>query len=241
MIRSTHDDVIKWKHFPRNWPFVRGIHRSRWIPHIPTQRPVTRIFDVFFDLRLNKRLSKQPWCWWFETLSWSLWRHCNIQLKFRLFNVKRFTCWRDGGNIFLFSSLIDFRISLLSYWNQFSSRTLLEMTTLWVSSWAAMVLAFYSRNNSALVRYLVNKIISIDLKKISYCNKYHGKIQKIYCFDNVQKLQTSECKTDRVLSELSDAAHCEQESCTRLMPLQRQKWQRAVHHSLKAPLSIRSN
>ena len=23
-----HDDVFKWKHFPRNWPFVRGIHRS---------------------------------------------------------------------------------------------------------------------------------------------------------------------------------------------------------------------
>ena len=23
-----HDDVIKWKHFPRNWPFVRKIHRS---------------------------------------------------------------------------------------------------------------------------------------------------------------------------------------------------------------------
>ena len=32
-IPTTHDDVIKWKHFPRNWPFVRGIHRSRWIPH----------------------------------------------------------------------------------------------------------------------------------------------------------------------------------------------------------------
>ena len=43
----------------------------------PTQRSVTRSFDVFFDLRLNKRLSKQPWGWWFETLSWSLWRHCN--------------------------------------------------------------------------------------------------------------------------------------------------------------------
>ena len=27
-ILYTHDDVIKWKHFPRNWPFVRGIHRS---------------------------------------------------------------------------------------------------------------------------------------------------------------------------------------------------------------------
>ena len=43
----------------------------------PTQRPVTRNFDVFFDLRLNKRLSKQPWGWWFETPSWSLWRHRN--------------------------------------------------------------------------------------------------------------------------------------------------------------------
>ena len=26
--RSVHDDVIKWKHFTRYWPFVRGIHRS---------------------------------------------------------------------------------------------------------------------------------------------------------------------------------------------------------------------
>ena len=26
--RQIHDDVIKWKHFPRNWPSVRGIHRS---------------------------------------------------------------------------------------------------------------------------------------------------------------------------------------------------------------------
>ena len=46
----------------------------------PTQRPVTRSLDVFFDLRLNKRLSKQPWGWWYETLSWSLWRHCNDHL-----------------------------------------------------------------------------------------------------------------------------------------------------------------
>ena len=33
LLAVSHDDVIKWKHFPRNWPFVRGIHRSRWIPH----------------------------------------------------------------------------------------------------------------------------------------------------------------------------------------------------------------
>ena len=46
----------------------------------PTQRPVTWSFDVFFDLRVNKRLSKQPWGWWFETPSWSLWHHCNASL-----------------------------------------------------------------------------------------------------------------------------------------------------------------
>ena len=32
----------------------------------------------FLDLRLNKRLSKQSWGWWFETPSSSLWRHCNV-------------------------------------------------------------------------------------------------------------------------------------------------------------------
>ena len=55
----------------------------------PTQRPVTRSFDVFFDLRLNKRLSKQPWGWWFETPSWSSWRHCNAKLFSCFHLVKR--------------------------------------------------------------------------------------------------------------------------------------------------------
>ena len=43
----------------------------------PTQRPVTRSFDVFFDLCVNKRLNKQSWGWWFETLSRPFWRHRN--------------------------------------------------------------------------------------------------------------------------------------------------------------------
>ena len=47
----------------------------------PPQRPVTRSFDVFFHLRLNKRLSKQPRGWWFETPLWSLWRHCNAWVR----------------------------------------------------------------------------------------------------------------------------------------------------------------
>ena len=45
----------------------------------PAQRPVTRSFNVFLDLRLNKRLSKQWWGWWFETPSGPLWHHCNVE------------------------------------------------------------------------------------------------------------------------------------------------------------------
>ena len=53
------------------WPFVGEStgHRS--------QRPVTRSFDVFFDPRMNKRLSKQSRRRWFETPTRSLWRHWN--------------------------------------------------------------------------------------------------------------------------------------------------------------------
>ena len=63
------------EHFPRKWPFVRGV---QWSPvDSPHMGPMTRRFDVFFDLRLNKRLSKQWRRRWFETPSPSLWRHCN--------------------------------------------------------------------------------------------------------------------------------------------------------------------
>ena len=77
LMKYFHDDVIKWKHFPRHWPFVREFTGPG---EFPAQRPVTRSFDVFFDLRLNKRLSdEQPRGWWFETPSWSLWRHFNVK------------------------------------------------------------------------------------------------------------------------------------------------------------------
>ena len=55
----------------------------RWIP---PQRPVTRSFDVFFDLCPNKQLSKHSWGWWFETPSGSLWRHSNGKTSVFLVN-----------------------------------------------------------------------------------------------------------------------------------------------------------
>ena len=44
----------------------------------PAQRLVTRSFDVFLDLRLNKWLNKQSRGWWFETLSRPLCRYSNV-------------------------------------------------------------------------------------------------------------------------------------------------------------------
>ena len=67
-MENTHDYVIKWKHFPSYWLFVWGIHR-----------PMTRSFDVFFNLRMDKRLSKQSWGWWFEKPSRPLRRHSNAR------------------------------------------------------------------------------------------------------------------------------------------------------------------
>ena len=71
----------------------------------PSQRPVTRSFDVFFDLRLNKRLSTQSICRWFETPLHSLWRHCNDQL------VNFFMFWYD---IFVNHQITTAVISLVS-------------------------------------------------------------------------------------------------------------------------------
>ena len=52
-------------------------HVIIWPGEFPTQRPVTRSFGDFFDLRLNIGLSKQPGNWWFQTQSHPLCRHCN--------------------------------------------------------------------------------------------------------------------------------------------------------------------
>ena len=75
MSYSLHDDVIKWNHFRVTGHLCGEFLGHWWIPH--TQRPVTRSFDVLFDLRLNERLINQCWGWRFETPSRPLWLYCN--------------------------------------------------------------------------------------------------------------------------------------------------------------------
>ena len=56
---------------------VTGPLWGEFTGEFPSQRPVTRSFDVFFALRLNKRLNKHSRRWWFETPWHPLWRHCD--------------------------------------------------------------------------------------------------------------------------------------------------------------------
>ena len=54
----------------------------RWIT---LTRPMRPSFDVFFDLHLNKQLSKESKRRWLETPSHSSWRHCNGQTDLKKF------------------------------------------------------------------------------------------------------------------------------------------------------------
>ena len=69
-----HDDVTKWTHFPRYWPFMWGMnspvpvnspHRGQWRG--------TLMFSLFYawinDWVNNREAGETP--------SWSLWRQCN--------------------------------------------------------------------------------------------------------------------------------------------------------------------
>ena len=89
-IANNHDDVIKWKHFPRYWPFVRGIHR--W----PVNSPHKGQWRGALTFSLNKRLSKQWWGWWFETPSLPWWRQFNAEFCITFYRPRMdsgFICW----------------------------------------------------------------------------------------------------------------------------------------------------
>ena len=79
---SSHCGVPWWRHQMETFSALLDICAGNSpVPgEFPTQRPVTRSFDVYFDLRPDKRLSKQSWGWWFETLLHSLWRHRNAKV-----------------------------------------------------------------------------------------------------------------------------------------------------------------
>ena len=81
---AISNDVIPWWRHPiETFPTLLALFEgnSSVTGEFPAQRPVKWSFDVFLDLRLNKRLSKQSWGWWFDMPSGSSWRHGNDHWK----------------------------------------------------------------------------------------------------------------------------------------------------------------
>ena len=76
---DTITDCAWWRHQMETFSALLAIcvGNSPVPGEFPAQWPVTQSFDIFFDLRLNKRLSKQSWGWWFAALSVPLWPHSN--------------------------------------------------------------------------------------------------------------------------------------------------------------------
>ena len=70
----SHDDVMKWNHFPA---FLALLVGTSAVPVNSPHKGQWRRTDVFFDPCPRKYLSKQWWRWWFETASRSFWRYCN--------------------------------------------------------------------------------------------------------------------------------------------------------------------
>ena len=92
-VHSSQPDIRSswWRHQMETFSALLALcaGNSLVTSEFPSQRPVTQSFDVFFDLRLNKRLSKQSWGWSFETPSCSLWRHCNDDREISCFTIKQ--------------------------------------------------------------------------------------------------------------------------------------------------------
>ena len=77
MMTSSNGNMFRVTGFcAGNSPVTAG--NSPVTGEFPSHSPVTWCFDVFFDLCLNKQLSKQSKRRWLEAPSRSLWRHCNV-------------------------------------------------------------------------------------------------------------------------------------------------------------------
>ena len=76
---SYHADVIKWKHFPHYWPFVKGIHQS--LVNSPHKGQWCGAMMFSLICAWKKRFSTPSRCRWFETPLHSLWHHCNVWIS----------------------------------------------------------------------------------------------------------------------------------------------------------------
>ena len=118
----------------------------------PAQNPVTRSFHVFLDLRLNKRLNKQSWGWWFETLSRLLWRHYDEYKhtgSFRgnvcenvVYEISVLFCLASMRFVHMFGV---YTYRMLNYYDDHSYGVLIKSLTFGLVFWLLLIYAYHEK------------------------------------------------------------------------------------------------
>ena len=140
-----HENIVAWwRRKMKTFSVLLAlcVENSPVTDDFPAQRTGTRSFFVFFDLRMNKQLSKQSWGWRFGTPLLSLWRFCNsnpvwglVLIIYRLEAKKiSFSCCVDS-NFISYEVLFESKwIEILQYMmtiapNKFSCWAIITLTS----------------------------------------------------------------------------------------------------------------
>ena len=150
----------------------------------PAQKPVTRSFGVFFDLHLNKPLSKQPRGWWFETRLRSLWRHFNKNPHNRHLIARYGVCfvrtYSDLYNDLVFDALCDISCYIASRYS--GTRLLWVKGFQWYSNMWYIISQELSTLNQIVVEYMNPSFIT--LQQIHSRSTVRNKYRKWFCHES---------------------------------------------------------
>ena len=135
------------------------------------QRPVTRSFDIFFDLRLNKRLSKQSRGWWFETPSRPIRHQCNVP-----------TCKSSYENDHRWFRVFFYHARLWTNADVSNQEIILHLSSpISCSFWLRSVTSIIKLNNNPLTNYVCDMKVHICMiGMIIYHNTTDGSRAKLW-------------------------------------------------------------
>ena len=156
----------------------------------PAQRPVTRSFDVFFHLCLNKWLKKLSWGWWVGTPSRSLWRHCNdkndVSYWMQLSMPIHIGCCTKTWVKWKISSVKWFLVQLNSYAHKKDmfisspSSILPRLENIWT-----FIMIGLPDNRCTDMCFMCEQITKIGLSQLYFKNRWYWNYFQNCCFTNI--------------------------------------------------------
>ena len=128
---------------------------------IPITKAVPRSFDVFFDMRMNKRLSTQSWGWWFETQSF----HYDVTVPW---GKSRFTRWIEAFCEY-WVQLRVYWIGTFPLWLKTEVTTVTELKHNFCESWGELGCTLIE----IFLLWILGEVMGVTEMKTSFC-EYRG-------------------------------------------------------------------